>query len=53
MKGFDEDKMNKDFKELLDKAGMKFGNNIFKLADDFCAKLELEREKKRHGKESI
>jgi len=24
-----------------------------KLADDFCAKMEIEREKKKHGKDSI
>lgn len=32
---------------------MKFGTNVLKLADDFCAKLEIEREKKREGKDSI
>ena len=32
---------------------MKLGSNIFKLADDFLSKVELEREKKRLGLESI
>lgn len=32
---------------------MKFGRNVLKLADDFCAKLEIEREKQREGKDSI
>lgn len=53
IKGMHDDEINVQFKELLDKAGMKFGNNIFKLANDFCAKMELEKEKQRLGKESI
>jgi hypothetical protein len=51
--GLNDDVHNKQFLDLLNRAGMKFGANVLKLADDFCTKLEIEREKKRDGKESI